>query len=355
MPYVTVLAELFWGHVVPVSLQAALLALAVAIVDRLLPRRAWPELRAGLWALVLLRLLVPPGVASPWSPGGVLPETALFGDAVPRWALAVPAVWLISTGLLAFAVAWRYRAERRRLLAGVDAKAQLPAPLVLAVSRAASRLGVPEPRTVVSREARGPLVMGTFRPVLVLPEGLSEALDQSRLEHVVLHELAHVKRRDALRALFCAAVQMAYWFHPLVWIATRRLGVLRESCCDRTALAYARGESEGYSRALLEVAARVAGERREPGLAFVVPHHSLALRMELIRASDSDVPALRRVTVAAVLGVLAVLAVPLAREAEGASRSVAELVTRPPGCLHLRYMVLERLAREDRQRKEEKK
>jgi hypothetical protein len=78
-----------------------------------------------------------------------------------------------------------------------------------------------------------PFTFGTLRPRIVLPAAgrLEPALERSLLAH----ELAHVRRNDDLRAGLNSFVAALFWFHPLVWIAARRLTLAREAACDRAA------------------------------------------------------------------------------------------------------------------------
>ncbi len=97
---------------------------------------------------------------------------------------------------------------------------------VRAAVRASTPLGIPS--TVEIRAAAGllePGVVGVIRPVLLVPEGITEQLSPSQLEAVLAHELCHVRRRDNLFASFHMIVEMLFWFHPLVWwIGARHAG-----------------------------------------------------------------------------------------------------------------------------------
>ena len=67
-----------------------------------------------------------------------------------------------------------------------------------------------------------PAVAGILRPVLLLPRGFSARLGEAEFESVLMHELAHVRRRDNLTG---AAVRLAaclFWFHPLIWWLERK-------------------------------------------------------------------------------------------------------------------------------------
>jgi bla regulator protein BlaR1 len=97
-----------------------------------------------------------------------------------------------------------------------------------------------------------PGVVGLFRPVLLLPEGICERLTSKQLQTILVHELNHVRRRDNLTAAIHMVVEALFWFHPLVWWLGRRLIVEREGACHEAVIA-AGGDREAYAEALLTV------------------------------------------------------------------------------------------------------
>lgn len=104
-----------------------------------------------------------------------------------------------------------------------------------------------------------PIVCGVFRPVVLLPAGAEEWSEQ-RQRMVLLHELAHVARRDCLTQMLAQTACAFYWFNPFVWIAARRLRVERERACDDRVLSLGTKPSE-YAHHLLEIARSMQEER----------------------------------------------------------------------------------------------
>lgn len=83
---------------------------------------------------------------------------------------------------------------------------------------------------------REPGVIGFLRPVILLPQGIDERLSPEQLRAVLVHELCHARRRDNLTALFHMAVEIAFWFYPLVWWLGARIIAERERACDEEVL-----------------------------------------------------------------------------------------------------------------------
>ncbi len=101
---------------------------------------------------------------------------------------------------------------------------------------------------------------GIRRPALILPAG-AQGWSEESLRFVMLHELAHVKRRDTLIEAVAQLATILHWFNPLVWVAARRLRVERERACDDLVLTSG-GKPSDYASQLMELAARLTAVRR---------------------------------------------------------------------------------------------
>jgi len=97
-----------------------------------------------------------------------------------------------------------------------------------------------------------PSVAGVFRPVILLPQGLDVQLTPAQLESVLLHEMAHVHRRDNLMGLLHRAVEVLFWFHPLIWWIGARLSDERERACDEDVLSGGI-EPKTYAESILRI------------------------------------------------------------------------------------------------------
>ena len=121
------------------------------------------------------------------------------------------------------------------------------------VNNLRGRLGLK--RTVELREysqPNVPLTWGLIRPMVLLPRQARTWAEQMR-RAVLLHELAHVQRRDVAYQLLGRVACSLYWFHPLAWFGLRRLRQEREQACD-DAVIHSGEQATNYAEQLLEVA-----------------------------------------------------------------------------------------------------
>jgi beta-lactamase regulating signal transducer with metallopeptidase domain len=108
------------------------------------------------------------------------------------------------------------------------------------------------PPIFISDHVDVPMAVGYFRPAVLLPSSLMAHLDDQQLLQVLVHECAHALRRDGLVALFQRVLVAMFWFHPLVYLASRLLVRVREEICDNHVLRTA--PAKDYAQTLLTVA-----------------------------------------------------------------------------------------------------
>jgi beta-lactamase regulating signal transducer with metallopeptidase domain/protocatechuate 3,4-dioxygenase beta subunit len=129
-----------------------------------------------------------------------------------------------------------------------------------------------------------PLTWGVFRPVILLPEE-ADAWAEALRRAVLLHELAHVQRLDALFQLIGRVAAAMYWFHPLAWYALIRLRVECECACD-DGVVHAGERPAKYAEQLLDLARSL----RRPGFSAAVAmarRNSNALERRLVALFDA--------------------------------------------------------------------
>jgi len=322
----------------PAVWQATILAAALLVLDALVLRRAWPHVRAACWLLLFVKLALPPSLASPMSVTAGLPAAPAAGGAPVGAMLA----WAVGAAALGATAVLRARASRARMLREASEPA---AEVRAAAARAARRLGLRRvPRVVVSPAAKGPCVFGAWRPVVALPPAAPPGVS---LDHVLLHEFAHVRRGDLVVHAALTVLQIAYWFHPLLWIARRRIAALREICCDATVASRLGEETPSYRRTLARAAA--AALAPQAGLGIFASQATLIARLHWLDTRPWRNGPLRRGMAAAVALALAACVLPMARPGSAMPPAVrAAYATirqafegRPGvGCMRVRHAVL---------------
>jgi bla regulator protein BlaR1 len=98
--------------------------------------------------------------------------------------------------------------------------------------------------------AKAPMVIGHLKPMILIPIGLLAALSADEVEAILMHELAHIRRRDYLVNLLQSLVEVVLFFNPAVMWVSQLIKTEREHCCDDMALAQNTGKAQ-YIRALV--------------------------------------------------------------------------------------------------------
>lgn len=108
-------------------------------------------------------------------------------------------------------------------------------------------------RLVVSDAVGSAAVLGWGTPMIAVAPGLVSKLDADELDRVLIHEWAHVQRRDDLVNVLQVAVRIVAGWHPALWWIDRRLHVEREMACDEMTVAMT-GSPKSYAECLVKLA-----------------------------------------------------------------------------------------------------
>lgn len=139
-----------------------------------------------------------------------------------------------------------------------DSAAAAPA-LLDSLTHAAAAAGLRSaPRLRIVPASQSPAVAGFRSPTLLFPAGLEHNLSPSELRAVLLHECEHLRRRDNLWAALQLPFLALFWFHPLVWILSRRISLESEMACDEAVLAHG-VDPHGYVSALAKTIRHTLG------------------------------------------------------------------------------------------------
>jgi beta-lactamase regulating signal transducer with metallopeptidase domain len=309
--YVTV------GWVVIHSLWLGAIIAGVTALALGLLRRAGASARGHVAAVGLALMVVTPIAAAlvgadPMTPAMRMPMTRAIGEAIDLstilwWRSIIvrtaAGVWVAGVVLSGVRIAFEWRraqALRREALSdsGAGVRAE--------VANLRAQLAVRPPVDVRGSARAGvPMVLGSRRPIILLPLAAVRALGADELRAVLAHELAHVRRRDYLANLWQMAADTLLFHHPAARWVSRRIRTEREYCCDDVAIA-AGGNAGAYARALATLDDARGGECR---LAVAAASGTLLDRIQRIVGEPR--PTLTPVRGLAVLLLMAVVAAAL--------------------------------------------
>jgi beta-lactamase regulating signal transducer with metallopeptidase domain len=180
-----------------------------------------------------------------------------------------------------------------------------------ALQRACNDVGVTRPVSLYSTaELSFPVTWGFIYPAILLPAE-ADGWSEERRRQVLLHELAHVKRFDAISQLLGQCVVAAFWFQPLAWIAVRKLCFEAEHACDDYVLRDGARPS-AYASTLFDLA-RSAEDRLVPAFAtHGIARADLERRIEALTRPGRAGAALRRPRIAATTLAASAVLLPIA-------------------------------------------
>ena len=253
-----------WMWAMAVACLLALPVLTVALPSWTVEVAVRSETQAGA-LLVSDGARLAPATSAPdlGSQGSAIAATGAPGlPAVPAtsrvsWFTALMSLYMVGLFLLTLRLAVQQVAARR-LVRNADEVDD--AEWVWLLDECAARLRVTRPvRLLRSRERSMPMAIGVGQGVILIP-AIADTWSAERRQAVLLHELAHVGRRDCLTQALAEAACALYWPHPGVWWVARRLRVERELACDDRVL-HAGAEARDYAGHLLEIAYTLGGHR----------------------------------------------------------------------------------------------
>jgi bla regulator protein BlaR1 len=165
--------------------------------------------------------------------------------------------------------------------------------------------------------------MGFVKPRLLLPPAVTESFDAGELRHVLLHELAHLKRHDVAINWLSSILLAFHWFNPVIWLAMARLRNDRELAADELVLSMTAGDApprDAYGNTLVKLLQTLSTQRRPaPALSGTVGilerAHPMRRRITMIAQFQGKFA--RRWTLAAAACMLVLLGIGLTDAVRG--------------------------------------
>lgn len=190
-----------------------------------------------------------PKVASkPWSNG----VTGFVQLLLPRLTV----IWLL--GVFALSI-WHlggwialYRLQR-------IGTSPVASEITALLKRLSGRLRISRPvRILQSVLIQTPVVIGHFRPIILMPVRAVTGLSSEQIEAIIAHELAHIRRYDYFISLLQTVIETLLFHHPAVWWISHKIRIEREYCCDDMVVAVT-GDRATHARALATIPPQANG------------------------------------------------------------------------------------------------
>jgi beta-lactamase regulating signal transducer with metallopeptidase domain len=186
-----------------------------------------------------------------------LPSQAAPVARAINWTFVARAIWI--AGAILFSIplivlAWRLRYVHRT---------GIPSPELTTLAQSiANDAGIHRTLQVIQHEEmQAPITFGIFQPLIVMPMD-ARSWNPEDVHRAIVHELEHVRRGDWAILVLARSVASVYWFHPLVWMAWRQLGLEAERSCDDAVLI--KSESADYAEQLVSLAYRLSAANATP-------------------------------------------------------------------------------------------
>lgn len=276
------------------SITASIVVVVIMGV-RLVLRQKLPKLFSyALWSIVLIRLLIPYSFSSPISILNIMPEisqpsmdvrtiqylpkfaesppgvtkesvqneamkdsvsmstTLGFADIIGQAALNLSVIWLGGFVLLFGFCSITYLQTINQLKTSIKYS---DTGLILELL---DKVGIKREIGIYTSDMiHSPVVCGVVKSRLILPVTLVEGSDKTILQHMIVHELVHIKRLDSITNAISVLALCIHWFNPIVWISFLLSRKDMEMSCDERVLSIIGGHIRiGYARSLLSLAVK---------------------------------------------------------------------------------------------------
>lgn len=316
--------------VLTTSFYAAVVGLVILLLKGILKSKLNPEWHYLIWSILLLKLLIPFGPESAISLFNAVPEipqrnmteiayemeqqykasltaetplpyvpptqqqvravkTAAYGENL------LPRLWILGVFLMLLWLIFTNASLHRRLH-----KNSLPADerMLHIFEICKTRMGIDRKITLVLQAVIGtPSLFGVVHPKILLSPAASK-LSEKELEYILLHELAHYKRKDILVNYLLLVLQTVHWFNPVMWYCFKRMRQDMEVATDERVLAMLENtEHKEYGKALLAMLETFSSQKLAPRLLGMVDNKRHVERRIMMIKMASFFKGRKRITI----------------------------------------------------------
>jgi beta-lactamase regulating signal transducer with metallopeptidase domain len=311
MSAATILIAVF-ERVIEMSWQASIIVTLIFITQWIIGSHLQPRIRLAMWGLLLARLILPtlpesraslfnlfanhphqnerlidnarnapiiifgtisPPANKPFAPS-IVPTSS-----VHDWH--EPFAWIWLTGFI-FLMSWQIIATA--IFSGRLRSARVVNdPFVIeTLDRCCRRIAIKRMPIILETDAVNvPSTFGLFRPRILLPMGLN--LSSQQMQFVLIHELAHIRRKDIAILWIVRIFSALHWFNPLSWIVAMKIRAEQELACDAQVMSMTeRGQWNDYGRLLVDMLSRVVAPSSPGSIGIVGGRRAIRRRIAAI-------------------------------------------------------------------------
>lgn len=302
------------------SLYASVVGIVILTLKAVLRNKINPKWHYIIWAVLILKLLIPFGPQSALSLFNSVPEipeqtnfTQMYedyhknynaigeGDKVhvpTTWVLknsslqlaataqkTLPYIWLFGVAvMLGWLLFTNYSLNRK-----VKSSSHLlPDSIYNVFEDCKIKIGVKKDvKVILQNSIDTPSIFNVFKPKILLSPNIL-TLSEKEISYILLHELAHYKRRDLMTNHLLLLLQMIHWFNPVLWYCFKRMRQDMEVAADELVLTQLEsGEQREYGKALLAVVENLNVPRLAPRLIGMVDDKkNIEKRIKMIKMMD---------------------------------------------------------------------
>jgi beta-lactamase regulating signal transducer with metallopeptidase domain len=268
--------------VIKSSIMASIWVILILLVKYALRNKLDAKWQYAIWILLIIRLLIPYDIQSPWSIYSLLPNNSVTIPMVNQAINSIPDInapnsnisgneirstndqssinkqnksnadrptskdlsngWIIAVlwlagvlilAILIIAANLRFYLKVRQETSVTDAR------ISKLMEECTLKLGIRKNLPIICMYGIDtPCLYGIISPKLLLPKSLINRLNDENIRHIFIHELSHYKRNDILINWLAVAAQIVHWFNPLIWYSFARMREDCELACDANTLSY---------------------------------------------------------------------------------------------------------------------
>lgn len=309
--------------IITTSLYASVVGLIIILLKYMLSNRLNPKWHFLIWSVLIFKLIVPFGPESAFSLFNAVsqvadhnPVTLAYEQIYPATTPAeipqhqfqpnqsqniesgvehtsifsqvmkgLPYIWLFGSIVLTLWLFYTNFLLHRRLYISQMA---VPASINVIFEECKQRMGINRDIKIIVQETiESPAIFGVITPkILISPKTLE--LNNRELSYILMHELAHYKRKDLLTNYLLLGLQVIHWFNPVIWYCFRMIRRDMEIAADDKVLSVLKyGEEKEYGKALLIVLESINSPRFLPKLIGMVDDKkNIKRRINMIKTAE---------------------------------------------------------------------